>query len=779
MNEDDNIVPICNASELLETLLLPENEDEEFASFEDLCDLLNESGVADRFTTQNPNSILNTPEQQLLLGLYDDKDDDDFKSFDITQNALAVKDSVEYSLEHYVAHNEVAIINERIQKVNTLMKYVKSEDSEEIKLYKKWYDFLESSECQCLPGATSVFRSVEYKDAGNFHKYIVDKFVNLLQERRNPNESLDDTKIIIGIKDIIQKERFLYLLSNMEEIKLVVTKFSQFAEATSRAFFSRKITLEEVKFTSDVYPPVLVTSDGYTCSCNEFVTLGDFVPLTTLIVRRPGRYNYTLLNTPVRCQNCGRFLAIPEVIVNVLEPLIIDLIKEQETSIKNFALYRPPVAQINSIIPPDLKYLFDLDCSVVMEVENLYMDSKECLVMYLQLVDFWMRKKEQDISPIELPVITNSTLVAQAMFNSKRIDQIFNTLEVPFDLRKDIVEFIHTLIYHLETLGCFAITSKALAFYQYCEKNGIQRYAYPKEQAIVWLTDNAWALVGLKSVVQGSVLSMPEQLLPEYVPVLNYIYMLRVLAMSNEHIKESNYHKWATCPSTESASNFISSLKQKSNSKNMLLHNLVSSERDFEDIPIVYSAKSYICSYSLIFEISEKNPINSKFISDEMIGYIEDTLFQDYEQYYGHLSPEDSESRYLIEPVYRFEDFLKIFKEIGAHLFYSASSTRMYIERAKILTLALTQNKLTKSFKQSITACNNLKYLLTPQVITADMMKDNLKEIILLSDNRVPEDLAQMRDTLPNKEYLQVAMKADEAIREEGKLMEAYPEVFA
>lgn len=765
------------SSESLEDLLSPEDEEEEYQKFESLCDLLEESGITNTSASQDEYLVIDNHTQLLLDFIDTNEDEEDY--VDLNSAALVIKNPVQYSLTHYVADNELALINDRVQRVNTLMKYIKSEDTDEAKLFKQWGNFLESPECQCIPGATSVFRSVEYKSSGNFHKYIIDKFMNLLQERKSPNDVLDYQKLVQGVRDIIDKERFLYLLPSMNEIEVAIFKFSQFAEAAYRAFYYKELSLDEIKFTEDVYPPALVTPEGYTCSCNEFVTLGDFVPLTTLIVKRPKYYNYALLNTPVQCPNCGRFLAIPEMIISVLEPLITDLIKEQEISIKNFALYRPPVTQINSIIPPDLKYLFNLDCSTVLEFDTLHMGRKECLAMYLQLVDLWMCKKEQEIVPVELPVISEANLLAQVIYNSKRIEYIFNNLEVPFDLRKDIVEFTHTLIYHLETLGCFAITSKALAFYQYCEKNGIKRYAYPKEQAIEWLTDNAWALVGLKSVVQGSVLDIPEEILPEYIPVLNYIYMIRVLAMSEEHIEKSNYHKWVTHPSTNSATDFISSLKQKSHSKNKLLHNLVNSERDFADIPIVYSARSYICSYSLIIETSEKNPINDRYLSEDMIDYIGNTLFQDYEEYYGHPSPENSTNKYLIEPVYRFDDFIKVFKEIGAHLFFSASSTRVYIERAKILTLALTQNRLTNSFKQSIKAHNNLKYLLTPKPVTEAMMKNNLKEVILLSDSRVPEELVLLRDALSKKEYLKVALEANEIIQEDGKLVEVYPEVFA
>lgn len=690
-----------------------------------------------------------------------------------TSIILSPLESVKYSIATYVQSEESDLVIERYNMVQHLIQIAKNEISDGEKVTHALHDFLLSDECKAIPNLTHPFVSNKYGTKGNFHTHIISSFINLKQINSTSTESLDYSTVWEEILDIIKEEKFKFSEQKLNDMYLALSKFSNFFDAMYNTFRNKGKTPDPIDILEyiDVLPPALITGDGYLCECGEFVAT-DIPPLALLLVKKQARYNYTLINNPVQCKACNKLLTIPEVIVNVLEPLIADIVKDYEVSLRYYAIYRPPLNKINIVIPSNLKYLFDLENleNDIPQSNVLERNISEYYSNYVNLVNYLMKKEHSRIYVKQSEQILNEM---QSIPKIRDIGSVFDTLNIPLNISSDIYNYSKTLIHYLDTLGCFAITNNSAAFYKYCNISNIDKKCFDDDYSISWMYENAWVLSGLKPVTSGSIETNLD-IRTEYIPVLNYIYILRTLAISDETYKDSKYHSWLNNPSSSTAFDFIKGLKR--NRKRDDLSFIALSKRDFFDPIVNYSADAYRDLYSLIDEILDNESNNPKFDHFCQISkvYVEEVYMKSREDFYGDISNTNT----LIKPTMRFNDFKIAFSEIGKYLFTSSISNLKTIETAKVIILMLAKGVLPNNFRPSDIPKNNLIHLLKPEPISDLMYNQLVKDNFYLSDSNMPDNLLLLRDNLPRKEFLILVNNSKEELEDDGRLHQLYPEVF-
>lgn len=741
------------------------SDEEEEMIYGDLYDQLHTSELDETF---GENLLLSTSNQ----------DEDYFEEGEGT-SLISYDQQNSTALSLYVVHNESELVRDRSKRFLRLWQTAKQESTYLERLTDALYKFLEGPECKAIPGKILMFQSKKYKNDGYFHIFLVNRLLALLQTIGD-NFFIDSdlSTLYEAVDDILRVEKCAFPPERIMEMRIAISKFAKYFETLVQTYYRRQADPIDMVAHLDISAPSKVWKFGYQCVCETFVPMEDMVPLAVLIVKRHGKYDYMMYNMPVQCPECKRYLAIPEHVVVILEPLIVDLIKRLEVSIKNFVIYRPPVSEIEGIIPSDLQSIFDFsEFDTVVDVTQTTATRSEYASTYISMVDYWMRGLTKKTEVVDSGVVVANAETPQVLWLSHRIENPFDSLGVEYDLVTDLYAMSKTIIHYLENLGCFALTHRGKAFYEFCEMKGFQRYSFTTEEAMAWMRENAWVLAGVKSVVSTSAGIQDDlDLLPEFVPLFNYIFMLRTLAKSENTIKQSYYSAWKNHPHTVESTDFTARLIKASRTKGAVTI-LSASTRDFKDKTYSFSANAFVGVFELIDEICAKTEIDMNRVSDSVAELIGQVAFETAEEFYN-ISGEEASKKYLVKPVYRFADFKKAFNELGWNLFVSAGSEMKVVERAKVLTLMLQQDKISKTFEPALTPRVNKKALLVAKSVPEGHHQKMLKEIILLSDDNLPEDFIQVRENSRKEEYLNWYESNREALEEDGRLREMYPEVF-
>ena len=215
----------------------------------------------------------------------------------------------------------------------------------------------------------------------------------------------------------------------------------------------------------------------------------DIVPLTAMVVttRKNKKHHVVVANPPYRCRDCGDFICLPEIFVDVVEQAIKEIIQDLKINFKGIAFYRPNLQELMQRLPSELSSLLKEEKGVILVDE--YPTSlkgggyNDYLGLYLTLIKRFVGEAKSYIDYV------------------------------------DFETFVASVVQTLETKSIFTLTYELYVFEDERRMN--------LEQTLIWMKNNLARIAGIQYFTKRRYL---EEVLPPVLALLQKAYILRYLA---------------------------------------------------------------------------------------------------------------------------------------------------------------------------------------------------------------------------------------------------------
>ena len=593
--------------------------------------------------------------------------------------------------------------------------------------YKRLREYLESPRFDFFPKFS--FSSQANKGEQDFRSLMISQFIKLRSVPDVYNEEL----VIKRIVDAYVAERLPELSQNqLRQMEELIKQFLLFASSTFDEAQRATELITYQSFEKEIICPELIGNKTYVCKCGEEYEMPQGRPTLTFLLRQvTGAVNVRLMNTPIPCPKCEVYLAIPTALADILEVDMTSYVQTIRATYEQPRIYRPAIQELEQMIPSEVKDLFQLSATNVVESTVAQASSTSVLTSYKKLINMWMN------------TVTSSTQLEKTIkeiVDRDHLAPVANQItRVDFGFVTEVYasQFLKTLIHYLQGDSLFALTYDSLAFYEVCELDGYKTKPFPKEFALKWLKNNAPYLASLNNLYDGDTNIEKINILPEYVEVLNYILGLHLLAKPELLKPGSTLGKWYKNPSGEKKKLItfydkaqVPKYKQVANSHRDL-------RNDSKVIDPLCWQDSYYFFKHIVLPSRFEAPI-SKELNDLAVA----TRGKTMEEFYGEEIP----TQIMIRPVYHLEEFMEGLEHFGYKLFQGVIMDKVRLNLAIGIENLIDEGSFMQNFKSHELPVTDITQVLFKAIPESEIDYQRMLAIKILSSVDLPEDLSEKRD---------------------------------